>query len=201
MDANLDLIAKLDPKPDYLVASGSLPPGLPKDFFASVAKIAKSLGSKFILDTSGEALKLAANEGVYLLKPNLGELHLLADLDEDTAIDGKRIIEIANQIIDKGNCEVIVVSLGEDGALLVSKEKVEHITAPKINKKSTVGAGDSMVAGMVLCLAQERSLGEMIRYGVACGTAATMNEGTELCKKSDVDSLYDWILTKHPLES
>ncbi len=199
--AFLDLIAKLDPKPDYLVASGSLPPGLPKDFFARVAKIAKQLNSKFILDTSGEALKLAANEGVYLLKPNLGELNMLADLDEDDAIDGKKIIELANQIIDKGNCEVVVVSLGADGALLVSKERVEHITAPKINKKSTVGAGDSMVAGMVLSLAQEKSLGEMVRYGVACGTAATMNEGTELCKKSDVDSLYDWILTKHPLST
>ncbi len=197
--ACLDLIAHLEPKPDYIVASGSLPPGLPKDFFARVAQISKKLNSKFILDTSGEALKLAANEGVYLLKPNLGELHMLADLDEEEPIDGNKIIELAMQIIDKGNCEVVVVSLGAEGALLVSKEKVEHITAPKINKKSTVGAGDSMVAGMVLSLAHEKSLSEMVRYGVACGTAATMNEGTELCKKSDVDNLYDWILTKHPL--
>jgi 6-phosphofructokinase 2 len=102
-------------------------------------------------------------------------------------------------IINKGNCEVVVVSLGSEGALLISKECTEHILAPKIHKKSTVGAGDSMVAGMVLSLAQGKSLREMTRYGVACGTAATMNEGTELCKKSDVDSLYDWILTQHPL--
>lgn len=195
----LDMIASLDPKPDYIVSSGSLSPGLSKDFFAQVAQVAKKMQAKFILDTSGEPLKLAANEGVYLLKPNLGELNMLSGLDEDQPVDGNKIIELAKHIIEKGNCEVVVVSLGADGALLVSREIVEHISAPKINKKSTVGAGDSMVAGMVLSLAQGKSLREMIRYGVACGTAATMNEGTELCKKTDVDHLYDWILTKHPL--
>ncbi len=195
----LDVLASLNPTPDYLVASGSLPPGIAPDFYAQVARIAKKLNSKFILDTSGEGLKLAANEGVYLLKPNLGELHRLADIDEEEELEEDKIIELAMSIIDKGNCQVVVVSLGADGALLVSKERVEHIRAPKIQKRSTVGAGDSMVAGMVLSLAQEKSLGEMVRYGVACGTAATMNEGTELCKKSDVDSLYEWILEQQPL--
>lgn len=197
--ACLDVISNLYPKPDYIVASGSLSPGLPKDFYASVALIAKKLNAKFILDTSGEALKLAANEGVYLLKPNLGELNMLAGFDENEPLQGQKIIDLGHQIIEKGNCEVVVVSLGPEGALLVSKERVEHITAPKVTKKSTVGAGDSMVAGMVISLAQGKGLGEMIRYGVACGTAATMNAGTELCHKRDVDVLYDWILTQHPL--
>jgi 6-phosphofructokinase 2 len=197
--AFLNLIRNLDPKPEFLVASGSLPPGLEKNFFAQIARIAKEMNCKFILDTSGEALKLAANEGVYLLKPNLSELHMLAHIQEDETIREEKIIELAMSIIDKGNCEVVVVSMGAEGALLISRECVEHISAPKIHKKSTVGAGDSMVAGMVLSLAQGKSLREMIRYGVACGTAATMNEGTELCKKSDVDSLYDWILAQHPL--
>ncbi len=195
----LNLMTNLNPRPGFIVSSGSLPPGLPKNYFAKVAQIAKKLEAKFILDTSGEPLRLAANEGVYLLKPNLGELNLLAGLNEHDPVEGKKIIELAMHIIEKGNCEVVVVSLGAEGALLVSKDIVEHITAPKVNKKSTVGAGDSMVAGMVISLAQGKSLREMIRYGVACGTAATMNAGTELCKKSDVEHLYDWILTQHPL--
>lgn len=197
--ACLDQLTQMDPHPEFIVASGSLPPGLSNDFFAKVAQIAKQFGSKFILDTSGEPLKHAANEGVYLLKPNLGELHKLAGVEDTNALNDDKIADLALQVINKGNCHVVVVSLGPDGAMLVTKDKVEHIRAPKIHKRSTVGAGDSMVAGMVLSLANDKSLEEMVRYGVACGSAATMNEGTELCKKEDVERLYQWILEQQPL--
>ncbi len=188
--ACMDVLKNTNPKPEYLVASGSLPPGLPQDFFARIAKIAKESGAKFILDTSGEPLKLAANEGVYLLKPNLGELSRLAGVD---SIETIGVQKYARQIIDKGNCEVVAVSLGPGGAMLVTKDIAEHIPAPTVRKRSTVGAGDSMVAGMVWSLASGKNLHEMIRYGVACGTSATMNPGTELCKKEDVEYLYEWI--------
>ena len=186
----LDLIPVLHPKPEYIVASGSLPPGLPIDFFARIARMAKSIGAKFILDTSGEPLSLAANEGVYLMKPNLGELSKLAGVE---SIETDGVEKYARQIINKGNCEVVVVSLGPGGAMLVTQNQSLHVPAPTVRKRSTVGAGDSMVAGMVLSLARGKTLAEMVRYGVACGTAATMNAGTELCKKSDVEYLYEWI--------
>ena len=87
--------------------------------------------------------------------------------------------------------EIVVVSLGTQGAILVSKEQIEFVKAPKVTKKSTVGAGDSMVGGMVWALSQNKTLKEVIQWGVSCGTAATMNEGTQLFKKEDAIKLFE----------
>jgi 6-phosphofructokinase 2 len=97
------------------------------------------------------------------------------------------------EIIQKNECEVIVVTLGPSGALLVTKDGYEHVPAPSVRKLSTVGAGDSTVAGIAWMLSQGKSLGEMVRFGVACGTAATMNPGTRLFDAADVYKLYRWI--------
>lgn len=189
----LDVLQKLSPKPEMVVASGSLPPGLPTDFYARMARCAKDLGAKFILDTSGEPLQLAIDEGVYLVKPNLGELAKLAKVD---SISAEKVEMFAKQLIYKNNSKVVVVSMGAAGAMLVSDERTEHIPAPPVHKRSTVGAGDSMVAGMVYSLSQGDGLADMVKFGVACGTAATMNSGTELFRKKDVDSLYRWIISQ-----
>ena len=172
---------------EFIVASGSLPLGVPVDFFGRLAKIVKLKGAKLILDTSGEALKIAIEEGVYLIKPNLRELGLLHGLP---AIDIATAKEKAIQMVQNTHCEVIVVSLGANGALLVSKDFTEHIPSPPIEKISTVGAGDSMVAGIVFSLSRNKTLQESVQYGVASGAAATMNAGRALCKKEDADALY-----------
>jgi 6-phosphofructokinase 2 len=172
---------------EFIVASGSLPPGVPLDIYAQLAKIAKRIKAKFVVDTSGEALKQAADEGVYLLKPNLGELSSLAGKKE---LQPGEVRDIATEIINKGKCEVMVVSMGASGAMLVTKDLNEMIATPPAIKKSTVGAGDSMVAGIIFYLSRGKCLPEAVRYGVACGTAATMNPGTELCRKEDADRLY-----------
>ncbi len=177
-------------QPAYLVASGSLSPGLPEDFYARVAKVAKEINARLVLDTSGEPLRLAANEGVYLLKPNLGELSKMVGVE---SLEMDEVDEAASEIIKRGDCEIVVVSMGPNGALLVTKDGFEHIPAPTVLKKSTVGAGDSMVAGMTWMLAQGKTPREMARMGVACGSAATMNPGTELFKSDDVYKLHDWI--------
>jgi 6-phosphofructokinase 2 len=171
----------------FLVASGSLSPGVPVDIFARIAKIAKSKNAKLILDTSGEALKLAVNQGAYLIKPNLGELAFIAGKEE---LDPEQVVEIAREIIEKECCQVIMVSMGPAGAMMITKDMVQQINAPSVRKKSTVGAGDSMVAGIVLSLSRGFSLPEAVRYGVASGTAATMNPGTQLCRLEDVERLY-----------
>ncbi|WPP53247.1 1-phosphofructokinase family hexose kinase [Catalinimonas niigatensis] len=180
-------------KADYIVGSGSLPPGVPQDFWARLAKIAKKNDARYIVDTSGEALELAAEEGVYLLKPNLGELGALSKKESVTALEQE---DLAKKLISDNKAEVVVVSMGPQGAMLVSEDEILYVPAPTVHKKSTVGAGDSMVAGMVLSLAQKRSLTEVVSFGVASGTAATMNEGTGLCKKEDTEKLYLWILSK-----
>ena len=105
------------------------------------------------------------------------------------------IHRLALKIIQQGKCEVVVVSLGPQGALLVTRDGFEHIPAPLVKKQSTVGAGDSMVAGLVWALNEGKSYQEMAQIGVACGSAATMNQGTELFHVDDVWRLFDWINT------
>ncbi len=180
-------------KPTIIVASGSLPPGAPTDTYAQIANIARSISAKMILDTSGEPLTQAAASGVYLLKPNIGELCKLVGVD-DLELD--LVDEAAQSIIAKGFCEVAVVSLGPGGALLVTKDSYQHFPAPLVKKVSTVGAGDSMVAGMAYSIANGKSLHEMVQLGVACGSAATMNPGSTLFKTADVNRLLKYIAAK-----
>ena len=172
---------------DYLVASGSLPPGVPTDIFARIAWISKKKNARLIVDTSGDALKQAVQEGVYLIKPNLGELSSLAGKNE---LQIESVEDEAREVIGTGKCEVVVVSMGPTGAMLVTRDLVQQIIPPAVKRRSTVGAGDSMVAGIVMYLAQNKSITEAVQYGVACGTAATMNPGTTLCIKEDVERLY-----------
>ncbi|MDO8368436.1 MAG: PfkB family carbohydrate kinase, partial [Saprospiraceae bacterium] len=173
-----------------LVASGSLPPGLPETYYKKVAAFAKNIGARFILDTSGAALIAAADEGLFLLKPNLAELSALAGVEK---LEINEVDDAALEIIQQGKCKVVVVSMGPQGALLVTKDGFEHIPAPMVKKQSTVGAGDSMVAGMVWALSEGKDFREMAQIGVACGTAATMNQGTELFHTGDVWKLFTWI--------
>jgi 6-phosphofructokinase 2 len=179
---------------EFIIASGSLPPGVPVNIYAALAKITKTKKAKFIVDTSGKALKHVAAEGVYMLKPNLGELSYLAGKKE---IEPGDVKSIAKDIIANGKCAVMVVSMGAAGAMLVTDEIAEIFTPPVVERKSTVGAGDSMVAGIVFYLSQGKSLLQAVQYGVACGTAATLNAGTELCKKEDADRLYALIHILH----
>lgn len=175
---------------DFIVVSGALPQGVPVTVYKNIASIAQSKNAKLIVDSSGEALKEAVQAGVYLIKPNLGELASLVGKEE---LDIERVDVSAKEVIEKENCEVVVVSMGAAGAMLVTKDIAMHIMPPAVKIKSTVGAGDSMVAGIVLSLAQNKSITEAARYGVACGTAATMNPGTKLCRKEDALHLFNLI--------
>jgi 6-phosphofructokinase 2 len=172
---------------DYLVISGSLNEGLPTNFYSKIAEIAKAAGIKVIVDTSGEALRKVLETGVYLVKPNIGELAKLIGVER---LELPEVEQAAKTLIEKGSAEIVVVSLGAEGAILVSKDSAEFVKAPIVEKKSTVGAGDSMVGGMVWALSQNKTLKEVIQIGVCCGTAATMNEGTQLFKADDVKKLF-----------
>ena len=182
----IEIIKKI--KADYLVLSGSLNEGLPADFYQKISETAKASGIKVIVDTSGEPLRKVLEKGVYLIKPNIGELAKLIGVER---LALPEVEKAAKTLIEKGSAEVVVVSLGAEGAILVSKDKTEFVNAPKAEKKSTVGAGDSMVGGMLWALSQNKSLKEVIQWGVCCGTAATMNEGTQLFKKEDAEKLFE----------
>jgi 6-phosphofructokinase 2 len=140
------------------------------------------------VDTSGEALKKVLEKGVYLVKPNIGELAKLIGVER---LEINEVEAAARKLIEKGSAEIVVVSLGAQGAVLVSATQTEFVAAPDVIKKSTVGAGDSMVGAMVWALSQNKSLKEVVQWGVACGTAATMNEGTQLFKIEDAKQLFE----------
>jgi len=183
----LTALSAMDPAPDYLVASGSLPPGVPADFYARVARAGKKKGAKTIIDASGEALEEALKEGVYLIKPNVREFREL--VGEDIKEESQIKVE-AQKMVKSGRCEVLVISLGAAGALMVSEEISEHILPPTVPIVSKVGAGDSMVAGIVLSLARGKPLRESVLFGAAAGTSAVMTPGTELCRREDAERLF-----------
>ena len=180
-------------RPSFLIASGSVPKGLANDVYALLAKSAKAKGVKFILDTSGDPLRNAVEEGVYLLKPNLKELSILSGVK---SLQFNEVPNAAGRLIKDGKAEVVVVSMSSSGALLITKEDQFHVPSPGVEQRSTVGAGDSMVSGMVWGLLNKKSLKEMTCWGVACGSAATMNSGTQLFKKQDAEKLFSWISEK-----
>lgn len=186
----LEAIEKLPKGIEYLVASGSLPPGVDSEFYKKVAEISEKKNIKCIIDTSGKALLNAAGSGVYMMKPNLGELSELAGKEE---ISGMEQEQIAKKVINEGKSKILVVSLGPRGAMIVTKESIEYVIPPTVKQNSTVGAGDSMVAGIILSLSRGEDLREAVKWGVAAGTAATITPGTELCRKEDVNKIFAWI--------
>jgi 6-phosphofructokinase 2 len=184
----LQELATIDPAPDYVVASGSLPQGVPADFYAQVARIGKKRGAKTIVDVSGKALKETLDEGVFLIKPNVREFRELVgeEIKEKSQIKAE-----AQKMVKSGRCEVLIISLGAAGALVVSEEFTEHILPPTVPIVSKVGAGDSMVAGVTLSLARGNPLRESVLFGVATGSAAVMTPGSELCRREDAERLYE----------
>lgn len=175
---------------EYIIASGSLPPGVPPEVFEMIGKIANKKNRKLIIDTSGDALKSALNAHAYLIKPNLGELSKLAGVEE---LGYNEISDVARKLIKEKDCGILLVSMGSSGAMLIGKDESYMVTAPPVKRQSTVGAGDSMVAGIVVSLSKGKNLKDAVLYGVACGTAATINPGTELCKPEDVKRIYEQV--------
>lgn len=174
---------------EFIVASGSLPPGVPLDFFGRLAVIAKEKNAKLVVDTSGEPLKQAVAEGIFLCKPNLGELSNLVGKER---LKHEEIVPAARTIIEKGGCEVIAVSMGAHGAMLITATEHFEVKTPKVEVHSTVGAGDSMVAGMLMGMAHhEWGMRDVLCYGVAAGTSATMGHGTELCNLETTKRIFE----------
>lgn len=173
-------------EPDFVVASGSLPPGAPVDLYAAVAARVKSHGRKLILDTSGVALRAALQKGVWLIKPNLREL---TELSGKPLPDEAAWLAAAREIVDRGGAEFVALSLAEKGARLVSRESAWAAHAPPIVPVSTVGAGDSFVGGLTWSLARDATPDDALRCAVAAGSAALLMHGTGLCHAEAVEHL------------
>lgn len=193
--ACLDRVAALADPPDYIVASGSLPPAVPEDVYARLARIAGSIGASIVLDTSGPALAAALEEGVHLVKPNLRELRDLTGLPLDREPEWARA---AAELVRTGRADIVALTLGDQGALLISRDIYLRIPAVPVRIASAVGAGDSFLAGLLWRLSARAGLEEAFRYAVAAGTAALLTPGTELARKDDTDRLYQEVTLDRP---
>jgi len=192
LDACLSALAGIRPQPAYVVASGSLPPGCPDDFYAEIIDWAATNGIRIVLDTSGAALNVILGKKVFLVKPSRAELeHLTGSIFTDRS----SITAAARDLVAQQCAEIVVVSLGAEGAILASEKMTGFLPAPHVKVCSTVGAGDSMVAGLVLAIAQGQPLEKALQLGIVAGAAATLRPGTGLCRREDVVRLLgeDWL--------
>ena len=184
-EACFDYVAQHMPK-QFLVISGGLAPGVPDNFYARLAALAKQHGVRVVLDTNGPALAEALKVGVYLFKPSLRELR---DLTGQDLPDDEAQVAAAQQLIQNGQAEIVAVSLGSDGAMVVSADQVWHARAIKVDVQTTIGAGDSFVGGMVWALGRGEALHKAFQFGMASGAAALLVPGTSLSHSDDIHRL------------
>lgn len=189
IDRWLDRATEIDA--EIVVLSGRRPPDDGEIYSRLVHRLKEN--ARVVLDTSGPGLARTLEEGVFLVKPNLGELSELmgTELELETEIEAA-----ARILLDTGMAEVVVVSLGSGGALAVSPGQRVRVEAPAVPQKGTVGAGDSMVAGLVHRLAAGDELADAARYGVAAGADAVRRPGTELCTREGVEALLEETLVR-----
>lgn len=183
------------PRDGYIVGSGSLPPGVPVDFYARIAHITHAHGGRSVVDTSGEALRAALEEGVHLIKPSRRELGELvgAELGSEAGSESQ-LIEAARELVGRGACEVVALTLGDAGAALVTRDEVLRLQTPRVQVQSTVGAGDSFLGALVLRLAQGRALRDAFCTAVAAGSASAALPATALCGADDVARLEEGLV-------
>ncbi|WP_439533875.1 1-phosphofructokinase family hexose kinase [Polymorphobacter sp.] len=184
-EACLDALAAMDF--DVLVASGSLPRGLAPEAWHRVIDVAAGKAARVVLDTSGPGLRAALDRGVWLIKPSIGELETLVDRKLP---DRRDQVEAARGLIAAGQCEIVAVSLGRGGALIVSDSEVHHRAAPVVTVHSALGAGDSFVAALTVALVEGWALDRALGYAVAAGAAAVMAPDMGGCRAADVERLF-----------
>ena len=187
-----EYVAQHLPK-QFLVISGGLPPGVPDDFYARLAALAQQHGVRVVLDTNGPALAEALKVGVYLFKPSLRELR---DLTGQALPDTDSQLAAAQQLIDRGQAHIVAVSLGEQGAMVVSATERWRARSIAVAVQTTIGAGDSFVGGMVWALACGDSLVKAFQYGMASGAAALLAPGTSLSQAADVHHLLPQVVVE-----
>lgn len=186
--ACLDALAALTPAPRWLVASGSLPPGVPDDFYARVARAARARGTRVVVDTSGAPLAAALGAGVTLVKPSLRELREVLRQPLDTPAEW---CAATQALVRAGQAEIVALSVGAQGAVLATREGVWQAPALDVPATTgTTGAGDCFVAALVWALDRGEAPPEALRWAVAAGAAALMAPGTALAQAADVHRLH-----------
>jgi 6-phosphofructokinase 2 len=186
--ACLDAVGERMSPGTVVLASGSLPPGAPDELIGLLADEARAHGARLLVDVSGAAMRAALAHGVHMARFNRPEFeeYVGRPLPDPPA----RMAE-AVRLVDSGAAQVVVATLGEDGALVVGREVRVHLRAPSVDAVSPVGAGDSMMGGICVGLAAGWGLEDSCALGVAAAAAAHMTPGTGLCRRRDVQALFE----------
>lgn len=180
------------PKDSYVTMSGGLPPGLDDGFYAQVITSLKDRNITTFLDTDGEALRQGVQAGPALFKPNIHEFGRLA---EKNIKDQDEVMESIAPYLEFADC--IVVSMGARGAIGASRGETLLSIPPKVTVKSSIGAGDALMAGIVYAFSQEMSFADALTLGVACGTASTLTAYPARCRKEDIVAIKNAVVTKN----
>ena len=189
LERMVELVTRHAENSDFLVLTGSLPPGCPDDFYRTLIHAVDGLGCRCVLDADGDRLKYGLEARPFMIKPNRYELEMMTGSHLESV---QEIRDAARQYIDMG-VGVVAVSLGAEGALILEGD--EALYAPRLNieVKSTVGAGDSMVAGLVAGFMAENELEDTFRMGMACATARCMTEGYRIVDRTVYKALMDMV--------
>jgi 6-phosphofructokinase 2 len=180
------------PRDSYVVISGNVPPGISENFYAQVITTLVRKNVRIILDSDGEALRRGVKAKPFLIKPNI---HEFGRLIKKNVRDIDEIIE--NMVPYLAFVQHIVVSMGARGAVAVSEDGRYHVVPPKVNVKSSIGAGDALVGGLVYGLSEGLVLRDALALGVACGTASTLNAAGVYCSREDVENIRKEVLIKN----
>lgn len=172
------------PENSYVVISGNPPQGMNDNFYAQIITTLRERDIKVFLDADGEALKQGAYASPFLIKPNIHEFNRFVDMNVSEVGE---ILEYAKPYRDR--IKYIVVSLGARGVVGISQNDSYYVSPPKINVRSSLGAGDSLVAGIVFAFSGGAPFDDALKLGVACGTAAALNAGSALCAINDIEMI------------
>lgn len=189
MEEMTDLVCRHAENSDYLILTGSLPPGCPDDYYRSLIGAVEGLGCRCVLDADGDRLKYGLEARPFMIKPNRFELETMTGRHLQSIAE---IRDAARHYIDLG-VQVVAVSLGPDGALILQDDEAFYAPTLNVEVKSTVGAGDSMVAALVAGFMAECDLEETFRMGMACATARCMTEGYRIVDKTVYRALVDMV--------
>lgn len=180
-------VRKVARKSSIVIFGGSLPPGVPTDLYKTLIGVVNEAGAKSVLDSDGEPMRQGLEARPFMIKPNRDEIRRLLGVEIRSPKDGIPALETLQE---KG-VEVVVISFGADGAIAGSGDGIWLAVPPKIKVVSTIGSGDSMVAGITHILSQGGSLDEALRWGTAAGAATAMTDGTAIGRHEQVLSLLD----------
>ena len=197
-DELMQFIEQLEKLPcgDVVAIGGSIPLGVSPEIYRKIISLVKKCQAKVVLDVDGEALRQGIKALPNVIKPNIHELSELAGRE----LKGLDDVVSAARSINQQGVEIVLVSMGAKGILLVSDGQQYLAVPPNVNVESTIGAGDSSVAGFVSGLVQGKDLKQCLIYAVAAGTATTLRQGTALCQKDDFERIVPLVLLTDLLE-